>query len=322
MQVNNKSRRINIGNNMGNMIMNYGIKKDILSYVERQIKMELIENKKIQTVNELNIIKNGKYIVAPNYEGNAYLLVFIKIKENYYSVLIDKTTLNKKINYNDLKIISIKLRADDKLYKGTIMDGKILKQDNSSTFIVLDVYVVNGNDVMQYTIDERINKINECIEKDIKIDRNVLNMDIKLTKIYKIEELEELVDRIRKSKVNVNGLIFMNREKVDHYEYVEKKPEKIMSVLEIERTEIPDVYNIYVYKLVKDTKEKVKYGIAGIPDMNTSKMCKTIFKTNERVVMNCEYYREFSKWKPISIENEKDIDTIDMIQYKLNKYIE
>lgn len=69
-------------------------------------------------------------------------------------------------------------------------------------------------------------------------------------------------------------------------------------ILEIEKTEKPDVFNLY-----DDNKKHI--GIACIPTLKTSKLLRNAFKTTnltEKIKFECEYTDKFSnKWIPITM---------------------
>lgn len=313
MDLLNKTKKINVGNNIGNLITSYNIKYDIVSYLQRYINLNDIKFKLIRDNNDLNYIKNNNYLITPNYNGINYLLVFIDIKGIKYSVLIDKKHIKHNINFNDINIISIKLRASDELYKGTILDGKLLKQDNMSSFVVLDSYLLQGsNDIMKYTIDDRIKKIDKCINQDIIIDTNLLKMTVKLTKFYELSEIENLVNKMKTTNVSVNGIIFLNKKNVNHYLFYEKKNNNINAVFLMKKTDVIDVYDLYIYN---DKNELVKKGIAGVPSMEISLMCRKLFEDKDSINMLCGYSDKFDKWIPIhsttdNVNNNKQINDL------------
>jgi hypothetical protein len=69
-------------------------------------------------------------------------------------------------------------------------------------------------------------------------------------------------------------------------------------ILEIEKTEKPDVFNLY-----DDNKKHI--GIACIPTLKTSKLLRNAFETTnlaEKIKFECEYTDKFSnKWIPITM---------------------
>jgi hypothetical protein len=83
------------------------------------------------------------------------------------------------------------------------------------------------------------------------------------------------------------------------------KKEEHFAYLNIVKTDIPDIYNLYT----KDDKLN-RHSIAFIPNLSTSKMLYSHFKTissadSIEVVAKCRYHYYFKRWIPVEI-TEKD----------------
>ena len=88
-----------------------------------------------------------------------------------------------------------------------------------------------------------------------------------------------------------------------------------IGIFEVRKTDIPDVYDLY---LTSQEKKLVRLGIAHIPNMKISHMCQDIFRYKNKEVMKCVHFQKFNKWIPMSkIDNEK-IDNIDIIKQESN----
>ena len=60
-------------------------------------------------------------------------------------------------------------------------------------------------------------------------------------------------------------------------------------------TEIPDVYN------VSENNDESKLGIAHIPNLKISHMCKDNIISSEPKLFTCRYDKNFKKWIPINL---------------------
>jgi hypothetical protein len=68
----------------------------------------------------------------------------------------------------------------------------------------------------------------------------------------------------------------------------------------IEKTSQVDVYNVF------DMRNKQLLGLAGVPNMNISRMLQETFKHvnfQTKLVMKCAYHTEFKKWVPKEVVN-------------------
>ena len=71
-------------------------------------------------------------------------------------------------------------------------------------------------------------------------------------------------------------------------------------VFKVIHTNMPDVYNIYIFN--EDKSDLVKYDHALVPNLKTSKMLRKIFTENKNsinICMECRYSSAFKKWVPI-----------------------
>ena len=71
-------------------------------------------------------------------------------------------------------------------------------------------------------------------------------------------------------------------------------------VFKVIHTNMPDVYNIYIFN--EEKSDLVKYDHALVPNLKTSKMLRKIFTENKNsidICMECRYSPSFKKWVPI-----------------------
>ena len=75
------------------------------------------------------------------------------------AVMIDRRKLKYNIDhidYNKLACTKIETRISKKLYKGTILDGKFIRNKSDHIFLVQDIYQILGNTVTDMTLDKKI----------------------------------------------------------------------------------------------------------------------------------------------------------------------
>ena len=81
----------------------------------------------------------------------------------------------------------------------------------------------------------------------------------------------------------------------------EEKPiEEGNIVFKVIHTNMPDVYNIYIFN--ENKSDLVKYDHALVPNLKTSKMLRKIFSENKNsidICMECRYSSPFKKWVPL-----------------------
>jgi len=180
-------------------------------------------------------------------------------------------------------------------------------------------------------MEQKMLYINDIINSNLS--NNVCeNFTFKLNKLYKYNELPELIGKIMPlCEIELNGIIFYPKQSGNSIIHIEKKIEKINiessqiekidnkthdliynftdflksrvysyekenkhKVLLISKTLIPDVYDLYI------KKDEPKIGIAHIPNLKISHYCANNIITPFTKV-NCVYNSDFNKWIPLKI---------------------
>ena len=196
------------------------IKQQLIKYIYNTLDISKFKYKLLEFEYDLTLLKENSYHVSPNYNGINCLLVFIKIKEKYYSFLIDRKTLSYKINqidYEKIKIIPIEVRLDQSIYNGTIIDGVLMynnsrnQNDNIKNFVINDIYYFRGQDLTGDKIQNKMLHINAYLDNYLKQDTKMNNINFIINKIYEMSDLKKLVDiYIPESKYNqsIKGIAF------------------------------------------------------------------------------------------------------------------
>lgn len=313
------SKKINIGNGAGSLITNYAMKTHIIRYLYDYYNYSTCSYKYIQATDDLNYIKNNKHYVSFYFKGFDYFLMFLKYKELYLCVLINKNNLKRdhiKVNYNDLKIISIPVRIKQEAYKGSIFSGKVIRHLNQSVFLIDNCLCLDGNNTIELDLVDKLHMVDNYIEKHHIDDEHMNIFSLRILHLYNYDDLPDMVYiKMKKSDMEILGIMFHPMR--TNYVYV-FDGDKIYSDKEIDcvflirKTDIPDVYELHVSS---DNVIK-KYDIALVPTMLSSFICKTMLGDKEECNVNCKYNNSFSKWEPISISNE-NINTEEEVNNKI-----
>ena len=92
-------------------------------------------------------------------------------------------------------------------------------------------------------------------------------------------------------------------------------------VLKILKTDMPDIYNLYVLQEKGDEHlENSKIGIAFIPNLVTSQMLYQYFQkypTDMNAKVICKYHSYFHKWIPLKILNDSKLNVFSNSQLKV-----
>ena len=192
--------KIEFGNNVGYKINDYSTKKKILDFLLNNIEPYNFKYYNINEEKTLLKIKNTQYFVSPNISGENFIFIAIKINGIYYNVLVNKSFTEdiKNINYNNIIMLSIKIRLCNNSYNGTILDGKIVNLGGCSVFLINDSFMLYGENLLENDISNRYEKTNKFLDESYIIDNNMNVIDFRLNKLKKIDDIKDLVYNIMK----------------------------------------------------------------------------------------------------------------------------
>lgn len=300
--------KIEFGNNVGYKVNDYLIKKKILDYLLDNVEPYNFNYIKISEESHLMKIKNTQYFVCPNIIGENYIFISKKINGIFYSVIINKNHLTdlQNINYNDIIIISLKIRLCENTYNGTILDGKIINLGGCSVFLINDGYQLYGKDIIEDNIHDKFKKITDFLDNSYIIDNNMNVIDFRLNKLNEINEIKDLVyNRMKKSVHNFDSIIFIPKNKNTKYVYNLNNKHKynLEKIMLGKRIDI-DVIVLYA----KEDDDDRRIGIAHIPTQKCSKICFDNLSINELLPIKCRLNTCFKKWEPIEIYLDKNIE--------------
>ena len=277
------------------------IKDSILKYLYKSDVKINIPHEHITSMKDMDAIKNGDYIVCPRFSGVRSWIIFFRKDNMYYAVNFPKHSQMKR---QDLNIYPINIRVHEEMYDGTIMEGIYFKVGGIRHLIIDEVYKLAGENQMLKSKDYRLFNLANYI------NMNVSNNDqfvFRVCKYYNTSpaDLSILYDDI-KINPNIQELIFYPKfYGKTIYSYTIIDVDLIddiirLSVFLMEKTSSPDVYKL----VIPDTKTKV--GIAYIPTIEISAMCKSWFKGTRKksLIVRCQQSNENEKWIPIEVIDE------------------
>lgn len=268
------------------------IKQQLIKYIYETIDISKFKYKLIEYEYDLSLLKEMNYFISPNYNGINCLLVFIKIKDRFYSFMVDRRTLSyniNQVNIDNVKIFPVTVRLDKSIYNGTIIDGVLLYNRNKNknrNFMINDIYYFRGNDLTQDKINFKLLNISTYLESYYKNDIQLNDITFFVNKLYEIYEIKKLVnDYIPKSKLrtSIKGLVFY--------------------------PEISGTKLIYLYNNCSQDKEKV----TSYPPITVSPIIKQV-----RDCINLDNL----KGKITAVFRMKKTDTVDVYKLYLGKTIE
>jgi hypothetical protein len=203
--------------NSNSTIEDFQIKSQIINYIYRTIELSRFKYKLIEYEYDLPLLKDKKYYVSPNYNGISGLLVFIKLQDNYYSIIVDRRTLNynqSQVDIENVKMIPINVRLEESIYLGTIMDGVLLYNNAGGVknYVITDIYYMTGKNITNDNISNKIMNISAYLELNFKDDTVLNNINFIINKLHNLKDIQQLINNyIPKSKYcnNIKGISFL-----------------------------------------------------------------------------------------------------------------
>jgi hypothetical protein len=346
-------------------------KQQLIDYIYSTIDISRFKYKILVQNEDLQQLDVQKYKVSANFTGPNCLLIFIKIKDKYFSCLLNRKTLSynpSQINMSTLSITKIRVALDESIYSGSIFDGIYTPQ---KTFIITDCYYFRGKDLTSEQLMYKLINVRSYLDATYKQDNTMNTIKLNVNKLYDLSEIDKLLnDDIPKTKnMEIRGLTFhpdlsgtklififseFDKDGKSHMQshvqshmqsqnqpsiqrrqfmqnsnlkqnnnedknneqnekkkkvtinYICKTNEPVFAVLEMRKTNIPDVYKLYaVEKTQKDGRpiyKSKKLGMADIATTKCSHMCRNIMgsaKPSSRIYFNCKFIQDKNKWAPI-----------------------
>jgi hypothetical protein len=327
-------KKINIGESEGILLIENDIKNKIIDYLFNTINLSKLRYGLLDSIQKLKFLQENEHYVTPNYKGVSYFLMFTTIINKQYAVLINRKKLSYHKNQIDIKnvfIVKIQVNTNINIFSGTLFDGKIIQKDKKYHFLIHDCFCVMGKKILDMEMEQKMLYLNDIINSNLSIN-SCDNFSFKLNKLYKYNDLPELINKIMPScDIESSGIIFYPKVSGNSIIHIDKKPDKIsivstqtevveaksfdliynftdflksriysyekeskQKILLLTKTSIPDVYEIY------NKKDEPKIGIAHIPNLKISQYCaNNIINPFTRV--NCVYNNDFDKWIPLNI---------------------
>jgi hypothetical protein len=319
-QVNDTKREILIGDEISNEL-----KIELLDYLYSNIELYQLRYTILKTIDNAQILKQQPYHITVHFHGYNYILIIKKLSDNklgFYMIYKMDLKFDKvDIDYNQIKIYSLNPDIDNQniidKYNNTIIDGKLVFKKEQKLFLINDILYYQSEKLLTIKIEDKFKRIDNEIKDLNKLIGS--HFDIKLIKLYKYTDMEDLIyNKIKISDFKINGLIFLPYRSGRTFIYLNdsefdniknspnlemlsdainiKLPPNINMIdreLLLQKTRIIDVYEVF-------TPDKTgRFGIAAVPTIYMSHKLRSYFTLNDQLIIKCTFDNKFSKWKPL-----------------------
>lgn len=186
----------------------------ILDFIYNSVDLSQFRYKIAEYETDFTVITRERHMVSANFSGTSCLLIFLKLREKFYSVLVERKTLSYNRNQlkpESVKIIPVNVRLSGSVYNGTIFDGTYIldKKTRSKIFVITDVYRFNGRDTCPDDIRHKLANIRSYLESNMENDTNINNIKLNVNKLYDPTNIRDLMADMDKSKnLEFKGFVF------------------------------------------------------------------------------------------------------------------
>lgn len=233
----------------------------------------------------------------------------IKYKLINVQIYLDKfLSPDKNLNNIELKVNKLYELPDTKMLCDTIIPKEKQLQIRGIVFYP----VVSGNKLIFLFARQQHNM--ETPKQDHEVFRHKHSFN---TNNYNEQQKEH------NSSDEQNNQSYEHENHKNTVRYICKTDKPIILTFELRRTEQVDIYKMILIEKSKNNGKDIlkikKVGIACIPTMELSKMCRELTLDTGRVLMKCKYDTSREKWVPIEKDTKsKHPDFIDALEKKMD----
>lgn len=244
------------------------------------------------TEKDLPSIKKD-YLACPTYPGTRSWIIFFHRGHKYYALNFPK--FDPKQGHPIL--YRTEVLAARSLYAGTIMEGVFFRLHGQPFLVIDEVYLLAGENQLTKPKDDRMKYLEKYLDKHLI--RNP-EYNIYVCQYYRLErqDLELLYHKIRSDPqigeilfypVNYGGTI---------YSYLLTQEDLVDQIVRTTHFRLRKVATD-VYQILDHHGHKL--GLASIPDLATSRMCRDWFKKKREILAACRLDPLSQKWIPVKL---------------------
>lgn len=234
-----------------------------------------------------SIIKEDEYYACEKTDGVRYMCVIFKYEETKLCILVDRK----------LDMFLLPLNLPKKSYEGTILDGELAKNNKNSKwyFLVYDAVLVEGNDVRNNNLVERLTKANSVTGGIRKLSKDPVI--VKMKNFQKMNNLKNFCENyLEQMEFNTDGLIFTpvnDPIQIGTHETLFKWKPRDKNTIDFQLIYREKSWGLYI-----QDKGKLFFQ-SEIPHQDAPEWFV------ERGIVECSYDRENFKWIPNNLRNDK-----------------
>lgn len=187
-------------NNVDYRARNNDFNNKLVSHLYRKLDISKYRYRILKYDNELPLLSQQNYYVAPNFAGKRVLVVFFKIMGRFMSYMIEKSTLTynyEKLNLEKVMMSRLRIRLQPEAFYGTIFDAFYIfdKKEKCNVLMINDAYFINGKDLTNMTLKHKENYIKVFWESMVE-DDSMDNVKVMYNKYSELKDVKKVYNEI------------------------------------------------------------------------------------------------------------------------------
>lgn len=178
-------------------------KQQLINYIYSTVDLSRFKYDILKTDSDLPKLLEKKYYITPNFYGSNCLLIFTRLRERYYTFLVDRRTLSyykDKVDMNRVFLEYVSVEVDSSVYNGTIFDGTYVKKRGVNQYIISDVYKFKGSDYTNVDLDHKMAEVGGYLRNshaDISILKNrhkyYPELELNINSVHDVSKIEKFI---------------------------------------------------------------------------------------------------------------------------------
>jgi hypothetical protein len=314
-------------------VVNKESKQFVLDDLNHNYKLRINDNRAyILNDKSVYFLEKTQHIMSIKSSGTNYLLFFTNINNVNYCFFIDRKIAP---GYTIPRIISTKFQFSDSIFKGTLLDGELVKNnENRWMFLITDLLVYEGKK-LEGNIISRFNLLYKMLANHYKVNTEFDICPLVVKKLFKYSEYDYLITQFipslsyktkgiyfntlnskhanqlflfpdanrhrskdnRNKNSNENTNVKVNVSVNDRGENVSTETNNQSIILKLVTTSTPEIYNLYC----KDGLDMVKLEKpAYIHGIKNSRMIRKCLGMDTSTYVYCQFNNKQGMWEPIT----------------------
>jgi hypothetical protein len=322
-------KKVSYAGGIAHMAINAGMIDTVLGRLQKYYRLNLFKpyNK---SYTKLSHQSHQSHQTQAQHLKHDYLIRYLLNAKKSYIYATLYNGIKFCFHIVDDKLYSVKHRFSEDLFLGdTLLEGSLVTAAGKAYYFLVDDIIVYDGHTIDMHLEDKLKLLNEIIDTKYRADPVMDPCRILLADHVEAKYFRSFMEDYLQNlpyKDCVEGIVFVPLEgqanltcnilpiagqtvrKTTKDSIIVADPKTTICNFLVEKTEIPDVYNLYI-----NAGAKSYYDQACVPDKATSLMLYNTFKHTYTCIMRCNYNAHLRGWTPTSVSSKKGPDDISLL---------